>query len=235
MGVPANTLPDLQEPRFRALDKQLTRNRKGNIIYNTITKGQLQILEKNVDKEIKSLDYKHMLLTLRLTKKLAYVRGIQKSLKKQRERRFVEDSADLPFGVYGGRPLYSYRYEVDQIIKDKHPRVRRLKQVERYMANGKIRGRIIDEDDAKRQFKMIMDDFHKPRPTPRRESPLHGFTTKISRLKSDETMLSCYAMSSSGLKLPSITTRKDNFQKMKKCATLRLPEDKLPNIQGRQS
>ncbi|KAL3873372.1 hypothetical protein ACJMK2_036501 [Sinanodonta woodiana] len=127
-----------------------------------------------MDKEIKSLDYKHMLLTLRLKKKLAYVRGIQKSLRKQREHKFAEDSKEFPFGVYGGRPLYSYRYEVDQIIQDKHPRIRRLKQVERYMANGRICGRIIDEEDAKRQFQMIMDDHHKSRPLPRTEKPHQG-------------------------------------------------------------
>ena len=151
-----NVLPDMDEPKMKTLGKQLNRSRKSSIIYHDKLKDQLGIYTRSVDKAKRSLAGKHQINSVRLKKHLAQVRGTQKVLHRKREQTFYEDSDEYPYGVYEGEKLDSYRREIDEIIKHKHPKERRMRKVDKYMKTAKITGHILDEEDARIQFEMIM-------------------------------------------------------------------------------
>ena len=157
----SNVLPDMDEPKMKTLGKQLNRSRKASIIYSDKLKDQLNIYNRSVDKAKRSLAGKYQIKSVRLKKHLAQVRGTQKVLHRRREQTFFEDTDEYPYGVYEGEKLDSYRREIDSVIKHKHPRERRLRKVENYMKTAKITGHILDEEDARIQFEMIMRRDHK--------------------------------------------------------------------------
>ncbi|XP_045188075.1 uncharacterized protein LOC123545831 [Mercenaria mercenaria] len=166
-----NVLPDMDEPRLKALGKQLNRNRKSSIISTGKMKDNLDVYVKSLNKAQKSLDGKFHVRSTRLKKNLARVRGTQKVLKSRREQSFWEDSEEYPYGVYNGEKLDSLRREVDNVIERKHPKYRRQKKVEQHLRDGKSMGKILEEDDAKMQFNMIMSKDRK-NPYLKRENPL---------------------------------------------------------------
>jgi hypothetical protein len=159
--MPANVLPDMDEPRLKALGKQLNRSRKASIISNGKVKDNLDVYVKSLNKAQKSLDGKYNLKSSRLKKNLARVRGTQKVLKSRREQTFWEDSDEYPYGIYEGEKLDSLRREVDNVIELKHPKHRRQKKVEYNLREGKNMGKLLDEEDAKMQFNMIMSNDRK--------------------------------------------------------------------------
>lgn len=159
--MPANVLPDMDEPRLKALGKQLNRSRKASIICNDKIKDNLDVYVKSLNKAQKSLDGKYNLKSSRLKKNLARVRGTQKVLKSRREQTFWEDSEEYPYGIYEGEKLDSLRREVDNVIERKHPKYRRQKKVDYNLREGKNLGKLLNEEDAKMQFNMIMSKDRK--------------------------------------------------------------------------
>ena len=166
-----NVLPDMDGPRLKALGKQLNRSRKSSLIGIGKDKQKLDVYVKSLNKEKRSLDGKYHVRGTRLKKSLANVRGTQKVLKARKEQSFWEDSEEYPYGVYEGESLDSYRREIEQVINDKHPRLRRMRKVEDYMKTGRIMGRIMDNDDARDEFNEIMVNGRRKRNI-RRENPL---------------------------------------------------------------
>lgn len=156
MSNVANVLPDIDEPKMKILGKQLNRNRKASIIYSDKVKDQLDVYNRSMEKAKRSLAGKYQVNSVRLKRHLAHVRGTQKCLRRRREQTFFEESEEFPFGIYEGEKLSSYRHEVENIIQHQHPRERRLRKVEQHMKTGKFTGRILDVEDARIQFEMLM-------------------------------------------------------------------------------
>lgn len=151
-----NVLPDMDEPRLKALGKQLNRNRKSSLISTGKDKQNLDVYVKSLNKEKRSLDGKYSIRGMRLKKSLANVRGTQKVLKSKREQSFWEDSDEYPYGVYEGESIDSYRRQIEHVIEDKHPRLRRMRKVENHLKTGRSTGKILGNDEARRQFNEIM-------------------------------------------------------------------------------
>lgn len=166
-----NVLPDMDEPRLKALGKQLNRSRKASIINTDKLKDRFDVYVKSLNKAQKSLDGKYNIRSTRLKKNLARVRGTQKVLKARREQSFWEDSEEYPYGVYEGEKLDSLRREVDNVIERKHPKYRRQRKVEQHLRNGKAMGKILDDEDAKMHFNEIMTKDRKSQSL-QRENPL---------------------------------------------------------------
>ncbi|KAL4238324.1 hypothetical protein ACF0H5_003035 [Mactra antiquata] len=156
-----NALPDMDEPRLRALGKQLNRNRKASLISTGRSKDKLDVYVKSLNKEQRTLDGKFRKNSVRLKHSLAHVRGTQKVLRARREQSFWEDSDEYPFGVYQGENLDSYRREIENVIESKHPKTRRKKKVEYNLNMGKVRGKIMNDEEAKHHFNYIMSKDRK--------------------------------------------------------------------------
>ena len=172
-----NVLPDMDEPRMKYLGNQLNRSRKSSLIMHDKMKSTLDTYVKSVNNSEKREHGKYQLKGMRLKKKLARVRGTQKVLKSKREASFMKPADyEFPFGVYEGENLDSYRREIDDIIKKRHPKYRRQKEVEQHLRNGMLNGRLIDTSTAKMEFEEIMTRGYRTKvnrnPLLRRENPL---------------------------------------------------------------
>ena len=60
-------------------------------------------------------------------------------------------------GVYDGASLDSMRRDVEQIIRERNPRERRLRKVERIKNNGLTDGRILDPEAAMTRFATLLN------------------------------------------------------------------------------
>ncbi|RUS83632.1 hypothetical protein EGW08_008600 [Elysia chlorotica] len=60
-------------------------------------------------------------------------------------------------GVYDGATLDSMRRDVEQIIRERNPRERRLRKVERIKNNGLYDGRILDHEAAMSRFATLLN------------------------------------------------------------------------------
>ncbi|GFO30219.1 hypothetical protein PoB_005672400 [Plakobranchus ocellatus] len=60
-------------------------------------------------------------------------------------------------GVYDGATLDSMRRDVEQIIREKNPRERRLRKVEKIKSNGLVDGRILDPELAMTRFTTLIN------------------------------------------------------------------------------
>ena len=60
-------------------------------------------------------------------------------------------------GIYDGATIDSMRRDVEQIIRDRNPRERRLRKVERIKNNGLTDGRILDPEAAMSRFTTLLN------------------------------------------------------------------------------
>lgn len=148
-------IPKLGDPRLRKAGKQSQRTRKMTQIVNQQMKTRTNVYSKSIDKNSKSYEYRMSQKGVPFKQESLQLRSTLKTLKHIRQGTIIGDESN-PFGVYGGVSLDSLRYEIDNVMKDAHPRTRRLKKVERMLSNGRSDGRLMDYKDAKKQLEMII-------------------------------------------------------------------------------
>lgn len=165
----ANGLPALSDQRLIVLQKQSRRMRKSITILNDKLKSKQQRVERMVDKNKASDEYRRWQNTLPYKNSLVEIRGLQKCLKKRRESSSLEPETTPRNGVYDGISLDSMKGEVDALIQERNPRERRLRKVERFKNDGFRDGRIIDYDASMAKFSEMLS---RPKGLYRDELPL---------------------------------------------------------------
>ncbi|XP_033735877.1 uncharacterized protein LOC117324233 [Pecten maximus] len=150
-------LPKLGDKRLALTGKKSHRIRKLTSIVNEKLKRKYKRYEKVVDKDAKSLEYRSWQNTMPIKDTMLRIRGAQKCLKKRRESVLLEDDPEnKKFGIYDGVSLDAMKYEIDKIHMEAHPRVRRLRKVERLLESGKHDGRLANYDDIKHALDAII-------------------------------------------------------------------------------
>jgi len=152
-----NVLPDLDSRRMRVLGKNLNRNRKLSLIHKDKQNSNLDVYVKSINKAEKGLDVKHQAKKTHLKRNLVYKKSTQKVLRTRRQSTFIEDTDELPFGIYEGESLNSYRREIDEIVKKKDPKLIRQMKVEKFLKRERTRGTLLGPDEAREQFEEIME------------------------------------------------------------------------------
>ncbi|XP_069118081.1 uncharacterized protein [Argopecten irradians] len=156
-GDVQKVLPKLGDRRLALAGKQSHRSRKLTSIVNEKLKRKYKRYEKAVDKDAKSFEYKSWQNTMPIKDTMLRIRGAQKCLKKRRESVLLEeDPENKKFGMYDGVSLDAMKYEIDKIQREAHPRVRRLRKVEKLLESGKHDGRIANYDDIKVSLDAIL-------------------------------------------------------------------------------
>ena len=86
-----------------------------------------------------------------------------------RKRKICTRDPSLRFGQYGGKPLWTMSRDIDRVIADNHPRVRRMKRVQEAMRQSLESGAILDNDAVSRRMEAFFQ-LQKAR-TQKDESP----------------------------------------------------------------
>ncbi|KAL8559855.1 hypothetical protein ACOMHN_030191 [Nucella lapillus] len=96
----------------------------------------------------------------------------QKVLKKcleMRKRKIVARDPTKTFGQYGGKSLWAMSREIDGVIADNHPKIRRMKRVEEVMRHSLESGAILDDEAVSRR----MEAFFQLKQARKEKSPQH--------------------------------------------------------------
>lgn len=72
-----------------------------------------------------------------------------------RKRKICTRDPSLRFGQYGGKPLWTMSRDIDRVIADNHPRIRRMKRVQEAMRQSLESGAILDNDAVSRRMEAF--------------------------------------------------------------------------------
>lgn len=198
-----NVFPKLQDKRLSLIGKQIHRMRKTTSINNDKLKCKCNTYGKAIDKDKRSYDYKMWQKTVHHKQFYTHTKGTQRCLKRIRDQVPDLDDESCPFGVYGGVSLRDLQPQINTMIKDHHPKVRRLKRTEKLLSDGKQDGRIMDHREARGMLETIIN---RPSFPPRRE---RGMTVYI-RTRRPSTVDTNEITSAGAIRLPPITVSREN-------------------------
>ena len=94
-----------------------------------ITPESLERLEKSVDKNKFSTNFRKWQETIPVKQQLVEMNALKKCLRHRRESTSLSAESLPNYGAYEGHSIDSMRPEIDQIIHDKHPSERRKRKV----------------------------------------------------------------------------------------------------------
>ena len=189
----------MQDRRLSLIGKQLNRVRKTTSITNDKLKDRCNRYGRAMDKDKRSYQYKIWQKKQPLQRNFVNCRGAMKCLKKHRETVLFEEDMVHPYGIYGGLSLKDLQGEIECVIRDAHPKVRRVKRADKLLTDGRHDGRIIGNREAREQLEIILK---RPSFPARREMGLYPprpFSVGTNELTS-----------ASGLRLPPIQVSREN-------------------------
>ncbi|XP_061194232.1 uncharacterized protein LOC133202428 [Saccostrea echinata] len=195
--------PKLQDKRLSLIGKQTHRLRKTTSINNDKLKNKCITYGKAVDKDKRSYDYKMWQKSMPHKQFYIHSKGTQKCLKRIRDQVPDLDDESSLYGVYGGVSLRDLQPQIDTIIREQHPKVRRIKKTEKLLTDGKTDGRILGNKEARGMLEAILN---RPSFPPRRE---RGMTLYI-RARRPSTVDTNEITSAGALRLPPIAVSREN-------------------------
>ncbi|KAK3094112.1 hypothetical protein FSP39_024256 [Pinctada imbricata] len=200
MADVASVFPKMQDRRLSLIGKQLNRVRKTTSITNDKLKDRCSRYGKAMDRDKKSYQYKIWQKRQPLQRNFVHARGTMKCLKKHRDMTLVEDDPAKPYGMYGGMSLKDLHTEIECVIRDSHPRVRRIRRADKLLTDGRHDGRILGNREAREQLEIILNRPVFPK---KRERGLYPPFRPCSVDSNELT-------SASGLRLPPIQVSREN-------------------------
>ena len=152
----AQNLPTLQDKRLSYISRVTRRNRKMASIFNdTLTRKNI-IYEKSINREKQNYDFRSWQRAKPFRESLLHVRSTQKCLEKHKLCDCFKDSPEFNYGMYGGLRLRALKYEIEETIRQAHPRARRNREVNRLLSNGKEDGRLVNYDKVQKTLDDIV-------------------------------------------------------------------------------
>lgn len=156
MGDTQN-LPTLQDKRLTYMSKITRRTRKLTQIENDMLSRKNDVYSKCLGKEKQNLNYRTWQRAKPFRESLLQARSIQKCMKKHKICDCFINSPEYNYGMYGGLRLRSLRHEIEQTIKEAHPKIRRQRNVQKLLADGKEDGRLVDYDKVQKTLDNIIN------------------------------------------------------------------------------
>ncbi|XP_019625612.1 PREDICTED: uncharacterized protein LOC109470958 [Branchiostoma belcheri] len=153
----------LNEGRFLVIQRAEKRNRMEASVYNKMEKVRYSHAQKQLD-EARGLQ------ELRIQRQFQRVRRtvVENNLRQAMLRRLERQASDRALGgtfnhnlgKYGGLKMDSLKHEVDQMLKDMDPGVRRAKRARKLLEKGRRDGRIRPYDMHSVCLPPIVADNH---------------------------------------------------------------------------
>lgn len=195
--------PKLQDKRLSLIGKQTHRLRKTTSINNDKLKDRCSTYGKAIDRDKRSYDYKMWQKTMPHKQYYIHTKGTQRCLKRIRDKVPDLDDESGMYGVYGGTSLKDLQPQIDTIIKNQHPRVRRLRKTEKLLSDGKTDGRIMNIKESRGMLEAIIN---RPSFPPRRERGM----TLYFKTRRPSTVDTNDITSAGALRLPPLAVSREN-------------------------
>jgi hypothetical protein len=157
MGDAAQNLPTLQDKRLTYMSKVTRRSRKLTQISNDTLARNTSVYTKCVNREKQSYDFRSWQRSKPFRDSLIQARSTQKCLKKHKLCDCFVNSPKFNYGMYGGIQLRNLRHEIEETIKQAHPRMRRLREVKKLLDDGRKDGRLVNYDKVKKTLDEILN------------------------------------------------------------------------------
>lgn len=198
-----SVFPKLQDKRLALIGKKTHRLRKTTSINNDKLKDKCSTYGRAIDRDKRSYDYEMWQKSMPHKQYYIHTKGTQKCLKRIRDQVPDLDDESSPYGVYGGVSLRDLQPQIDTVIKEQHPKVRRLKKTERLLSEGKTDGRIMNIKESRGMLEAIIN---RPSFPPRRERgmTLYFKTRRPSTVNTNEIT------SAGALRLPPLAVSREN-------------------------
>ena len=144
----------MNEGRLRVVNNITNVKRKHMSNINDQVRTRYQRVQKMVDKDLALDVIRCNRLIAPYKRSLVEIRGLQKCLKDKASCVGLERDANL-MGKYGGITLCSLKKEVERLIADGHPRLRRIRRIEKLLHDGKEDGRLLNNDEVRSRVEAL--------------------------------------------------------------------------------
>ncbi|XP_064616699.1 uncharacterized protein LOC135480717 [Liolophura sinensis] len=153
----------MDERRLVLVRRQADRNRKSVCVLNDIERSKYDAYQHTLHKERGELSFKFFQSIQPVKLLLARQRSLKKCLEMRQQAANSKHATLEIFGRYGGLSLDDMRHEVDDYICDNHPRLLRLRHVQRLLSGGKRNGALLDKNTASEKIHDLFNKFHNER------------------------------------------------------------------------
>lgn len=145
----------MEEGRLGTVLRQEERHRKFVYMMNDIGRTRLGLYNNFLVKEQHENSTKMVKNFTGIRRSIVRQKVLRQCLEMRRSKVTARDGPYPSYGQYGGKPLWTMNRDIDKVIADNHPRLRRLKRVQEVMRQSLECGAILDDDAISRRVKAF--------------------------------------------------------------------------------
>lgn len=166
----------MDEGRLAVVFRREEQHRKFVYVMNDIVRARLSVYSNCLAREQHESSVKLLKNCSEVRRSIVRQKVLKKCLE-MRKRKIVERDPTKTFGQYGGKPLWAMSREIDDVIADNHPKIRRMKRVEEVMRKSLESGAILDDEAVSRR----MDAFFQLKEAQRQKQKSPQRAPKLSQ------------------------------------------------------
>ena len=138
----------MDEGRIALVKRQEDKHRKFVCILNDMIKTRDEEYQSCLNRERYEMTFKYVKNFMTVKQTIVRQKILQKCLAMRRRAAGGGDPNVRLFGQYGGVPLHGFSRDVEQHIINMHPKIRRIRRVQKLLRESKENGAILDEETA---------------------------------------------------------------------------------------
>nr|KAG5710618.1 hypothetical protein BaRGS_013264 [Batillaria attramentaria] len=144
----------MDEGRLGLVLRQEEQHRKFVYMMNDIVRSQLGMYTNCLARERHEASMKLINSCVEVRRSIVRQNVLKKCLE-MRKRKVLARDTTAQFGQYGGKPLWAMSRDIERVIADNHPRIRRIKRAQEMMRHSLESGAILDEDAVTRRMEAF--------------------------------------------------------------------------------
>lgn len=144
----------MDEGRLGIVVRQEERHRKFVYMMNDIVRAQLGLYSNCLAREQHEASIKLVSSCVEVRRSIVKQKVLRKCLEMRKCKVMARDSL-AHFGQYGGKPLWAMSRDIERVIANNHPRIRRMRRAEEMMRKSLENGAILDEDAVARRMEAF--------------------------------------------------------------------------------
>ncbi|XP_076436249.1 uncharacterized protein LOC143275845 [Babylonia areolata] len=145
----------MDEGRLAVVLRQEEQHRKFVYMMNDIVRARFGLYSNWLSREQHDSSVKLVKNCTEVKRSIVRQRVLRNCLE-MRKRKIVARDPTRPFGQYGGKPLWAMSRDIDHVIANNHPKIRRMRHVEQVMRQSLESGAILDEAAITRRMEAFL-------------------------------------------------------------------------------
>ncbi|XP_070177416.1 E3 ubiquitin-protein ligase RBBP6-like isoform X2 [Littorina saxatilis] len=195
----------MDEGRLGMAIRSEERHRKSVYMMNDMIRSQFSLYNSCLSQEQHESSIKLVKNCVEMRRTVVRQKVLRKCLEMRKRKILVRDPSRR-YGQYGGVPLWAMSRDIERVIADNHPKIRRMKRVQEAMQKSRDSGAILDADTVARRietfFQLQQRRQQRDRSPERVQPPKGVFEVTSTPLRRHNDV-----------KLPSITTAQADAHK----------------------